>query len=136
MVAISEYDNTTWSDLPNVKEKDVTNFKQLFEQELKYEVVCNSVPKMTKQDIQSFLAKLVVNHDLHENKNKYDGLIIIICGHGEDGNMLVSSDGKQVSIDKIRSTFNCNEMESFKDLPKIFIIDTCRGENIPKALYL
>ncbi|ETO33979.1 hypothetical protein RFI_03116, partial [Reticulomyxa filosa] len=29
--------------------------------------------------------------------------------------------------------FNCHEMESFKDFPKIFIVDACRGQNIPKA---
>ncbi|ETO31606.1 hypothetical protein RFI_05515 [Reticulomyxa filosa] len=133
MIAISEYiDNTTWCNLPNVKEKDITNFKQLFEQELKYDVVCNQSSKMTKQDVQSFLIKLIANSELHENTHKYDGLIIIICGHGDDGN-IVASDGKLVSIDKIQSSFNCSELESFKDLPKIFIIDACRGENIPKS---
>ncbi|ETO24895.1 hypothetical protein RFI_12261 [Reticulomyxa filosa] len=134
MIAISEYDdNNIWKNLKNVKEKDIHNFKQLFEQELNYEIVYNQSPKMTKQDVQTFLAKLIVNYELHENSHKYDGLIIIICGHGENGNMLVTSDGKDVSIDRIRSSFNCHEMESFKDFPKIFIIDACRGEGIPKT---
>ncbi|ETO31826.1 hypothetical protein RFI_05290 [Reticulomyxa filosa] len=136
MIAISEYMDKTLRNLPNVNEKDVTNFKQLFEEELKYDFICNPSPKMTKQDLQSFFAKLNANYDLHENTRKYDGLIVIICGHGEDGNVFVTSDGKQVSIDKIRSSYNCNEMESFKDLPKIFIIDCCRGENIPKSYEL
>ncbi|ETN98842.1 subfamily C14A unassigned peptidase (C14 family), partial [Reticulomyxa filosa] len=70
---------------------------------------------------------------LHKNTNKYDGLIIIICGHGRKGNMLVTSDGNSLSIDKIRKTFNCHEMESFKDFPKIFIVDVCRGESVPTA---
>ncbi|ETO16964.1 hypothetical protein RFI_20374, partial [Reticulomyxa filosa] len=61
------------------------------------------------------------------------GLIIIICGHGKKENMLVTSDGNSLSIDKIRTTFNCHKMESFKDFPKIFIVDICRGENIPMA---
>ncbi|ETO31119.1 hypothetical protein RFI_06001 [Reticulomyxa filosa] len=134
MIAISEYmDNTMWRNLPNVKEKDITNFKQLFEQELNYEIVCNLSSNMTKQDVQSFLFELVTNYQLHKNPHKYDGLIVIICGHGDNGNMLVTSDGKYVSIDRIRSSFNCHEMESFKDFPKIFIVDACRGESIPKA---
>ncbi|ETO00224.1 hypothetical protein RFI_37223, partial [Reticulomyxa filosa] len=66
-----------------------------------------------------------------ENIKKYDGLIVIICGHGDDGNMLVASDGSSLSIDEMRKTFNCNKMDSFKDFPKIFIIDVCRGKNNP-----
>ncbi|ETO00948.1 hypothetical protein RFI_36492, partial [Reticulomyxa filosa] len=69
----------------------------------------------------------------HENIKKYDGLIVIICGHGEDGNMLVSSDGSCLSINEMRTTFNCNKMDSFKYFPKIFIVDVCRGESIPTA---
>ncbi|ETO01947.1 hypothetical protein RFI_35493 [Reticulomyxa filosa] len=131
IIAISEYnDNNTWKNLVNVK-NDIKNFKQLFQKELNYEIICNPSPKMTKQDIQKFLAKL--NYQLHENDCQYDGLITIICGHGETGNMLITSDGKSISIDKIRSLFNCHEMESFKDFPKIFIIDACRGGDIPKT---
>ncbi|ETO02159.1 hypothetical protein RFI_35277, partial [Reticulomyxa filosa] len=45
----------------------------------------------------------------------------------------VASDGKHVSIDEMRTSFNCYKMEIFKDLPKIFIIDACRGENVPNS---
>ncbi|ETN98889.1 hypothetical protein RFI_38598 [Reticulomyxa filosa] len=134
MIAISEYiDNKMWSNLPNVKETDIKNFKQLFKQELNYEIVCNQSPKMTKDDIQNFMDRIVLNFKLCKNTNKYDGLIMIICGYGENGNTLIASDGKCVSIDKIRSSFNCHKMESFKDFPKIFITDMCCDKNIPKA---
>ncbi|ETO32983.1 hypothetical protein RFI_04124 [Reticulomyxa filosa] len=134
LIAISEYDdNNTWKNLKNVKEKDINNFKQLFEQELNYEVVFNPSPRMAKGDFQDFMDRIILNFELRKNTKKYDGLVLIICGHGENGNMLVASDGKYISIDKIRSLFNCHEMESFKDFPKVFIIDTCRGESIPKT---
>ncbi|ETO01755.1 ras-related protein Rap-1A [Reticulomyxa filosa] len=134
MIAISEYDdNSKWKNLKNVKEKDITNFKQLFEQELNYKIVCNPSPKMAKGDVQDFMDQLVIDFKLRKNAYDYDGLIMIICGHGENENMLVASDGKYISIDEMRTSFNCYKMESFKDLPKIFIIDACRGENIPKA---
>ncbi|ETN98778.1 hypothetical protein RFI_38709, partial [Reticulomyxa filosa] len=58
LIAISEYDdNNTWKYLKNVKEKDVKNFKQLFEQELNYEMICNPYPKMTKNEIDEFIDK-------------------------------------------------------------------------------
>ncbi|ETO24716.1 hypothetical protein RFI_12441 [Reticulomyxa filosa] len=134
MIGISEYDkNMGWPNLRNVKEKDIINFKQLFKEELKYEFVCNESPKMTKEEVQDFMDQIIINYKLRKNINSYDGLIMIVCGHGDDGNVLVTSDGKYVSIDKIRASFNCHEMESFKNFPKIFIIDACRGQNIPKS---
>ncbi|ETO34317.1 hypothetical protein RFI_02778, partial [Reticulomyxa filosa] len=134
MIAISKYtDKKKYDDLSNVKDEDVKNFKQLFEQELNYTFVTNESPQMTEKDVRSFLTKFTAKYKLHDNTHKYDGLIMIICGHGENGNMLVTSDGKSLSIDGIRESFGCDILESFNDLPKIFIIDVCRGKNIPTA---
>ncbi|ETO25639.1 hypothetical protein RFI_11496 [Reticulomyxa filosa] len=134
MIAISEYeDNNKWPNLESAKDIDINNFKYIFEQELHYEFVYNEESKMNKDDVNEFLAELVFNHKLHKNKNQYDALIMIISGHGDEGDVLVTSDGKYVSIDKIRSSFNSHEMESLKDSPKIFIIDVCRGSNVPQS---
>ncbi|ETN98424.1 hypothetical protein RFI_39076 [Reticulomyxa filosa] len=57
----------------------------------------------------------------------------MIYEYGENGNMLVASNEKHVSIDDMHMPFNCNKMESFKDFPKIFIIDACRGISILKS---
>ncbi|ETO33708.1 hypothetical protein RFI_03392 [Reticulomyxa filosa] len=131
IIAISEYeDKRIWSDLSGVKEKDLNNYKQLFQKELKYEVIHNQCPKMTKQDVQNFMDKIILKNELRKNRNNYDGLIIIICGHGKNDN-LIASDGKEISIDKIFERFNCTEMEAFKHFPKMCIIDICRGKNIP-----
>ncbi|ETN98471.1 hypothetical protein RFI_39025, partial [Reticulomyxa filosa] len=91
---------------------------------------------MTKDEIDEFIDKVKINFKLRKNTNEYDGVIIIICGHGDNGNMLVASDGKHVSIDEMRMSFNCYKMEAFKDLPKIFIIDACRSENTAKSYEL
>ncbi|ETN98091.1 hypothetical protein RFI_39426, partial [Reticulomyxa filosa] len=89
LIAISEYDdNNKWKNLKNVKEKDIKNFKQLFKQELDYEMVCNPSPKMTKDDVDEFIEQVKFNFKLRKNTSKYDGIIIIVCGHGENGNML------------------------------------------------
>ncbi|ETO11420.1 hypothetical protein RFI_25954, partial [Reticulomyxa filosa] len=133
MIAISEYcDNKMLCNLPNVREKDVKNFREVFKQELNYEFVCNEEFKMNKEDIDEFLENVIVNHKLYKNKRNYDALIIIIAGHGDEGDALVTSDGKHVPIDGIRSLFNCNKMESLRDYPKIFIIDVCRGSGNPQ----
>ncbi|ETO33981.1 hypothetical protein RFI_03115, partial [Reticulomyxa filosa] len=82
MIAISEYiDDTKWPNIPNLKKKNARNYQQIFREELNYQFMSNKHPKMQKRSVQSFLAKFAANHE-------YDGLIIIICGHGENGNML------------------------------------------------
>ncbi|ETO02785.1 hypothetical protein RFI_34627 [Reticulomyxa filosa] len=55
---------------------------------LNYEFECNKSPQMTKTDVQSFLAELVVSHKLHKNTNKYDN------------NNLWTWNGKKYSSDK------------------------------------
>ncbi|ETN99195.1 caspase-1, partial [Reticulomyxa filosa] len=83
-------------------------------------------------DVNEFLTALAFNHKLHKNKKQYDALIIIISGHGNEGDVLVTSDGEYLPIDEIKSFFDCNRMGSLKDCPKIFIIDICRGSNVPQ----
>ncbi|ETO07859.1 hypothetical protein RFI_29531, partial [Reticulomyxa filosa] len=133
MIGISEYiDNKTWSNLPNVKKKDVKNFRQLFEQELNYEFVCNKKFKMEKEDVEEYLTNVKDSHKLHKNKKKYDALIMIISGHGDEGDVLVTSEGDKISVDEIQASFGCRQMKAFKDYPKILIIDVCRGNVNPQ----
>ncbi|ETN99265.1 hypothetical protein RFI_38216 [Reticulomyxa filosa] len=68
---------------------------------------------MIKQDIQTFLAKTIAKHAFHENTKKYDGLVIIICGH------------RDLQLTKYVQYLN-----------KIFIADVCRGTNINKDMPL
>ncbi|ETN98216.1 hypothetical protein RFI_39294, partial [Reticulomyxa filosa] len=124
MIAISEYeDNNKWPNLESAKDTDINNFKYIFGQELNYEFVYNKNPKMNKEDAQEFMAQLFVNFKLRRNMNNYDALIMIISGRGNERDVLVTSDGQYISINEIRSSFDCNQMESLKDYPKIFIID-------------
>ncbi|ETO08036.1 hypothetical protein RFI_29355 [Reticulomyxa filosa] len=85
MIAISEYmEDTGWINLKNVKNNDITNFQKLFQKELKYKFICNDNPKMNKNDINEFLTNIIVEQQLYKNSNKYDALIMIISGHGDD----------------------------------------------------
>ncbi|ETO04974.1 hypothetical protein RFI_32419, partial [Reticulomyxa filosa] len=73
MIAISEYiDNTKWPNIPNIKD-DVKNFKQLFEEELNYQFMCNSSPKMTKIDLQNlWIDYLLILKFVQMKKNMMD----------------------------------------------------------------
>ncbi|ETO04845.1 hypothetical protein RFI_32551 [Reticulomyxa filosa] len=143
MIGISEYtNNKNWCNLPGVKEDNTENFKQLFEQELNYTFVCNPSPSMTKEDVQDFMDRVIIDHGLRKNTKKYDGLIMIICGHGDqgdegdegdEGDVLVTSDGGSIPIAEFRDPFNCKRMRSFEDFPKIFIIDVCRSKSNPES---
>ncbi|ETO11667.1 hypothetical protein RFI_25707, partial [Reticulomyxa filosa] len=134
MIAISEYvDNKKWPNLESIKDTDISNFKSVFKQELNYEFICNDKPKMNKEDVHEFLTDLMTYHKLYKNKKQYDALIMIISGHGKVGDVLVTSEGDTISIDEIRTSFDCSRMKSFQDFPKIFIIDVCRGNNTPQT---
>ncbi|ETO33231.1 hypothetical protein RFI_03875, partial [Reticulomyxa filosa] len=134
MIGISKYiDNKKWPNLKNVKDIDMINFKQLFKQELNYKFVCNEESTMNKEDVHEFLADVIAKQKLHKNKRKYDALIIILSGHGNEGDVLVTSEGDSIPIDEIRTSFDCNRMKSLKDCPKIFIIDVCRGNYSPQS---
>ncbi|ETN98478.1 hypothetical protein RFI_39018 [Reticulomyxa filosa] len=134
MIGISEYDdNKKWANLPNIKEDDTVNFKDLFEKELNYDFVHNQEARMTKEGVKDFFSNLMLSRELHKNSMNYDALIVILCANGDEGDVLTSSDGKGVSIDEIRHSFDCDNLEAFKNCPKIFIVDIGRGDSIPKA---
>ncbi|ETO04846.1 transcription factor with AP2 domain(s) [Reticulomyxa filosa] len=132
MIAISEYiDNKKWINLDNIKDIDIKNFKYLFKQELNYDFIYNEKSNMDKIDVQEFMDELFINSKLRRNINNYDALIMIISGHGDIGNVLITSEGDKILIDEIQSLFDCNRMKSFQDFPKIFIIDIfCNDNNI------
>ncbi|ETO09050.1 hypothetical protein RFI_28337 [Reticulomyxa filosa] len=94
--------------LKNVKETDVTNFGKLFEQELKYEIICDQSPKMTKQDVQSLLARVVANYEFHKNTHKYDDINEALIA-GENGL-------KQLLITvKVKTIQKINKLSYVKD---------------------
>ncbi|ETO12499.1 hypothetical protein RFI_24878 [Reticulomyxa filosa] len=68
---------------------------------------------------KQFLTDLMTYHKLYKNKKQYDALIMIISG------IWKSCERDIISIDEIRTSFDCNRMKSFQDFPKIFIIACC-----------
>ena len=59
--------------------------------------------------------------------SEYSGLCVCIMTHGEQGDNLVCSDGKTVSLYDIASYFNAENCSAIVNKPKIFIVQACRG---------
>ena len=98
----------------------------LFENYLKYKCI-RSKTKLTKRNLDDFIDGVIMVEKLRENPYKYDGIIICLFGHGLSNNEFETSDFKTRNIDYIKSRFNGDNLDSFNGIPKIFIIDICRG---------
>ncbi|ETO31911.1 hypothetical protein RFI_05206 [Reticulomyxa filosa] len=57
---------------------------------------------------------------------------MVINGHGDEDDILVTSEGYSIPINEIRSFFDCNRINSLKGCPKVFIIDVYRGNIVPQ----
>jgi len=131
MLAISEYEEQ--NTVVNVWEKDLVNYQELFEGQLKYEFVCNESNKLTRNEAMDFIDNVILSKKLRDNENGYDAIVMIICGHGDNNDVLLTSDNDEISVPKLRSKFNCDELRKFTNYPKIFIMDICRGRNLPNS---
>ena len=64
-------------------------------------------------------------NDLEENIVKYDGLIVIMSGHGMDHH-IITSDHTQIDKNDIHRLFTTNK-PSIRQIPRLFIYDCCDG---------
>ncbi len=85
--------------------------------------------KLTKNKLNQFFTKTILKENLYENTEEFDAIIVILSAHGTENGELVASDGKCLSLKRIRGFFDNEALVSFTGKPKIFIIDACRGEN-------
>jgi hypothetical protein len=121
IVGIDKYDGQ--SDCINTK-KDVDYMSNLFESNFNYN--CHiSDNHLTKSKLKSFLFKIIVEEDLHENSNKYDGIIVCLFAHCKPNgyDTIITSDGGTLSLLQIEDIFNNMNMEACSNIPKIFIVD-------------
>ena len=58
-----------------------------------------------------------------------DCFVLVLLSHGsKDG--VFGVDGKSISHEDIRKTFNGQNFKVFKDKPKVVLIQACRGGNL------
>eukprot|EP01084_Bolivina_argentea_P089003 160688_1 len=81
-----------------------------------------------KEHIDSFMFQYAKTPLINK---KYDALIFTVSGHGRNDG-LVTSNSKYYSIDSLRDSFNLESERQLmqKNMPKLFIIDICRGGKI------
>ena len=130
IICISKYDGCTKYDLVNLKSVkiDMLKMQNLWKGQFNYYVINND---MTNNeyfvDHDTLFGKIDEAKVLLRNKNlKFDGFIFIFSGHGyRDG--IFTSIGEKIQLDRIEKQFSPLNIKSFKDCPKIFIIDACRS---------
>ena len=64
----------------------------------------------------------------------YNCIAVVFAGHGSQNKMIVSSDEKDVNLQvEIINPFDPKNSPFIKDIPKIVLVDACRGELQPRG---
>ncbi len=137
----AEYD-APLSNLESVR-GDLARFRDIFERDYHFSFYPQRGDKYdnkfrwTRREIYNFITghrqKLIDSED-DEKKHqsgiggKKDGMIVIFRGHGDNGKIL-SSTGKGWEIAKIHDWVSSKWNKSAERVPRLFIIDACRGQN-------
>jgi len=133
---------------------DLARFRNLFENEYAYTVAPKSGSALdgkffwTQSEIISFIEKesdsilggddekepdsrkLALRHAFHmldaHAQKKFDSLIVVIRGHG-DGGFIFDSEGRRIPLTLLHDVVSFNTNPRFEKMPRIFIVDVCRG---------
>ena len=66
-------------------------------------------------------------------KDEIDSVLIIYSGHGSSNNNIILPDGKEYQLFRFYQKFDNNNIKLI-NIPKFFIMDCCRGDNIDKNI--
>ena len=64
----------------------------------------------------------------HEHKV----FVLIILSHGKEGDIVLGTDGGEVKVHELQEHFHTTRCPSLAGVPKVFLIDACRGSNKEK----
>jgi hypothetical protein len=99
-------------------EKDVKNLKQTLEY---LEFDFKLLEDLKANEIQSTIQGLSsIDH------SQSDCFLCVVMSHGNDKDMITTSDNKQISFEEIMAPIK--SCESLKNKPKLFLFQACRGE--------
>eukprot|EP01084_Bolivina_argentea_P005685 10726_1 len=128
--------NGTLPDLDGI-DRDIKHMVHLFHDQLNYDIYPSTYleaiknekgnPKQhwTEKELKDFLTDRA--HYLERNIEIYDGLIVIVSGHGIRGN-ICTSDLKKFSKLAIHRIFSSAHPKS-RNIPRLFVFDCCAGNN-------
>ena len=60
----------------------------------------------------------------------YSCLMVFILTHGSQGGVLMGRDFSETTVEKLAEIFNSEQCKDLKEMPKMFFIQACRGENL------
>eukprot|EP01083_Nonionella_stella_P258720 883962_1 len=123
---MSFYKSATYPNLDDIHD-DEKYFRDVFEKMFNYRFITNDGYDQTwkKSDAEEWIEVVRDSELLHNRQVQYDGLIFCGASHGSMHSM-ICSDGEELKMKDIRSSFASNVNRQFRDLPKIFIFNCCR----------
>jgi len=134
IIAVSDYANPA-NNLSGAKH-DLNAYRSVFENEYGWYVLPKNGTERNRKgfwlwtDILNFIKKergrLFDEGDEKEQKERYDGLVVVLRGHGNDGT-ICDSECNEIPLSFLHDMVSFAQDPRFEALPRIFIVDACRG---------
>eukprot|EP01084_Bolivina_argentea_P068369 124457_1 len=130
LLGIKTYEQSTkLQDLVGT-ESDIEAYKNCFENEYNYKVICQDKFQWIGDEIKHFFisARKHLVDPKNDTKGLHDGLIVVIAGHGHK-DVFIQSDGISRGINYYHAFFSRVWSDIISSLKiRLFIIDCCRGD--------
>ena len=123
IICVKEYESKEMEDL-DAAMVDRQNLKNLFEGDFEYETRILDKDRVTLKDFDKFIFS--VRNELYANADEYDAFILSFTGHGYRDSICLS-DSKNFNRIKLYKWFNGENCMPFKDKPKLFLLQACKG---------
>ena len=106
--------------------------------------------KKDEEDLKELFKKLGFTVMVHQNltaekmksiaegysRMKHHGVFfLIILSHGGEGDVVYGTDGMEVEVHQLKELFYATKCPSLAEIPKIFMIDACRGSRNERIQY-
>ena len=101
------------------------------------QIVDNFKLTWTEEEIENFndtVREIISNSNKNKSEDCYDGLIYIISAHGGEEDVVYDSFGEEYVLAFIFEKFKNHECKELRNKPKIFVIDTDRGDKEAKLM--
>ena len=99
---------------------DALSLQQLFSGYLKFAVTRRD--DVTREQMHEMLIEYQ-----EMDHSAYDALFVIILSHGDEGDIIYTSDDEMIKVNDIVKYFSASKCPSLSNKPKVFIIQACRG---------
>ena len=63
-----------------------------------------------------------------KNHREFDAFVLVVMSHGGDRDVIYGVEGRTTTVEDLMCEFNAANCPTLRDKPKLFFIQTCRGE--------